>query len=650
MFRFTRLSVLLILPALSVPAAAQDAMTRQVAERVGLTPAQARLLFGRLNEFQGEIDELSRSNRIHSRTLRAIALELGARNPNLSRERFVELIRARAGDAARTQGQIDGLKATIVALDPSGERSRAEALLAQARAAFDEGRLEDAEAAFGALSFLRSSELSQARTAWLAAVDLQAQSASLRGDTEGATAVRFAKVAELRRQREASEREEWLTTLAIADDWADRGDRLGDNEALVRSIDYYRELVLPLAPRARAPLQWATTQNNLGIALATLGGRESGTTRLGEAVTAYRLALEEWTRERAPFNWAMTLNNLGSALTRFGERGTGTARLEEAVTVYRQALEERTRERMPANWATTMSNLGVALEMIGERESGSARLEEAVRTYRQALEVHTRERAPLDWAMIQGNLATALVRLGDREAGTARLEEAVAAYRAVLEVRSRERAPLNWALTQNNLGSALLSLGTRESATARFEEAVAAFRYALEERTRARVPLDWAKTQNNLGIALVRLGERESGTARFEEAVTAFRLALEEQTREQVPYDWAGTQNNLAGALAKIGEREGNIARLKEAVTAYGLALEELTRERAPHDWAVTSLNLARLVAVLAVGQRDPVLLEAAERLVSDARVVALESGDAPALNLADQLLSQIERARGVVR
>ena len=39
------------------------------------------------------------------------------------------------------------------------------------------------------------------------------------------------------------------------------------------------------------PLDWATTQNNLGNALAGLGDRESGTARLEEAVAAYRAAL-----------------------------------------------------------------------------------------------------------------------------------------------------------------------------------------------------------------------------------------------------------------------------------------------------------------------------------------------------------------------
>jgi hypothetical protein len=42
-----------------------------------------------------------------------------------------------------------------------------------------------------------------------------------------------------------------------------------------------------------------------------------------------RDALEEWTRERVPLQWATTQNNLGNALRVLGERESVTARLEE---------------------------------------------------------------------------------------------------------------------------------------------------------------------------------------------------------------------------------------------------------------------------------------------------------------------------------
>jgi tetratricopeptide (TPR) repeat protein len=387
--------------------------------------------------------------------------------------------------------------------------------------------------------------------------------------------------------------------IAEGDRLDEFGNQRGSNVHLIAAIGV-RRATLRLAA---GPDAVGFDQNKLGLALATLGGRESGTARLEEAVTAYRAALEERTRERVPLDWATTQNNLGAALSTLGERESGTARLEEAVTAYRAALEERTRERVPLQWATTQNNLGAAFWRLGERESGTARLEEAVTAYRAALEERTRERVPLDWAGTQNNLGAALWKLGERESGTARLEEAVTAYHAALEERTRERVPLQWAMTQNNLGNALRILGEWESGTARLEEAVTAYRAALEEWTRERVPLDWATTQNNLGNALWKLGERESGAARLEEAVSAYRAALEEWTHERVPLDWAGTQNNLGNALWKLGERESGTARLEEAVSAYRAALEERTRERVPLDWAITQNNLGAALSTL--GERE---------------------------------------------
>jgi tetratricopeptide (TPR) repeat protein len=84
---------------------------------------------------------------------------------------------------------------------------------------------------------------------------------------------------------------------------------------------------------------WATTQNNLGTALLTLGERESGTKRLEEAVEAYRAALQERTRERVPLQWAATQNNLGNALRTLGERTHDRAKLEAARKAVNAAFE-----------------------------------------------------------------------------------------------------------------------------------------------------------------------------------------------------------------------------------------------------------------------------------------------------------------------
>lgn len=398
--------------------------------------------------------------------------------------------------------------------------------------------------------------------------------------------------------------------------------------------------------RGRVPIDWAMTQNSLGVALQLLGERETGTARLEEAVATYREALEERPRERVPLDWAATQNDLGTALMKLGDRESGTTRLEEAVVTYRAALEERTRERVPRDWAATQNNLGTVLMKLGDRESGTAQLEEAAAAYRAALEELTRERVPLDWAVTQNNLGTALQALGERESGTARLEEAVAAYHAALEEQTRDRVPLNWAVLQTNLGAALHALGRRESGTARLEKAIAAYRAALEEGTRERVPLGWAATQTNLGNALVTLGQRDGLMVWLEEAISAYRAALEEYKRDRVPLQWALLQNNLGNALKTLGERESGTARLEEAIMAFREALEERTRDRVPLYWAATQGNEGTALRIIAERCQDITRAELALRQIDTAREMLEAAGDA---HSATYLIEQSGLAQALI-
>ena len=62
------------------------------------------------------------------------------------------------------------------------------------------------------------------------------------------------------------------------------------------------------------------TQNNLGTALSSLGGRESGTETLNKAVEAYREAMTVFDQVQSPYYWQGTHNNLNRALALIAER------------------------------------------------------------------------------------------------------------------------------------------------------------------------------------------------------------------------------------------------------------------------------------------------------------------------------------------
>lgn len=162
----------------------------------------------------------------------------------------------------------------------------------------------------------------------------------------------------------------------------------------IQAVEALR-LALLVWTRERVPLKWATTQNNLGNTLSILGKIEANPVkalgRLNEAIEAYADALLELTRERVPLQWATTQNNLGLVLWNLGEREADSVKalgsLDEAVEAYRNALLERTHERMPFDWAGTQNNLALLYREYYHKTQKRSHLQTALTHARAALEV-----------------------------------------------------------------------------------------------------------------------------------------------------------------------------------------------------------------------------------------------------------------------
>ncbi|HBE61099.1 MAG TPA: hypothetical protein DDW56_27315, partial [Cyanobacteria bacterium UBA11366] len=73
----------------------------------------------------------------------------------------------------------------------------------------------------------------------------------------------------------------------------------------------------------------------------------------------YREALKVYTPEAFPVNWAATQNNLGIAY-RGRIKGEKADNIENAIACYGEALKIRTPEAFPVDWAMTQNNLGTA--------------------------------------------------------------------------------------------------------------------------------------------------------------------------------------------------------------------------------------------------------------------------------------------------
>ncbi|MBD2335480.1 CHAT domain-containing protein [Calothrix sp. FACHB-156] len=233
------------------------------------------------------------------------------------------------------------------------------------------------------------------------------------------------------------------------------------------------------------------------------------------AITGYEIALTFFTQDRFPIDWARTQNNLGIA---YSDRiqGDKAENLEQAIQSFQQALFVLTRACFPIDWAMTQNNLGTAYNdrIQGEKAEN---LELAIQSYQAALLEYTRARFPIDWARTQNNLGIAY---SDRIQGdkAENLEQAIQSYQQALLVRTRDRFPIDWAMTQNNLGAAYSNRIKGEKAE-NLEQAIQSYQQALLVHTRKAVPQDYAETAFNLGLAYIKM-------ERFADAYDIFKSAI----------------------------------------------------------------------------------------------------------------------------
>jgi tetratricopeptide (TPR) repeat protein len=408
---------------------------------------------------------------VRESTLLAIARVLGASLRDIGFSELVERVQAQAERAAHLQVQVTALERQIASLSNVQVRAPAEGALARAVAAFAEGRLDDADREFAALEGLRSAESEAARSAWLDAVDARARLAELRLDYDAAESLRVSAARTEQRAARLSDERQWLFMYEAALSRYRQGEIRGDNAALERAVALYRTEVLPLAPRAERPYDWAQTQNDLGAALLALGDRQPSAARLREAITAFEAALQERSRERSALDWSLTMNNLGNALFRLGIREWRARWFRRSENIFQAALEVISREQYPEEWARTQIHLANAIGALSETERGTARLEQVVQLLRSALEELSREQAPTTWAMAQNNLGAALRVLGQREPGTARLEQALLAFDGALQEATRERATTSWASISGEKADLIVLICERTRDCARLEEA-----------------------------------------------------------------------------------------------------------------------------------------------------------------------------------
>ena len=257
---------------------------RDLTINIGIPPEQLAALIQQthdLSESQKKlIAELEAKLDLNQRQVRAALEILGEKDipPERLAAKLVEIAE-----------RFKALQAT--ALAQPGDDAKVAALKAEAQKAIEAGDLAKADA------LLADVESAQRRMRDRLAVNL-AETSARRGDIALArlqyseAAHHFANAAAALPPESTHEKKRIGYLAREANALYRQGDEFGDNDALRAAIERQKRLI-GLNPRERVPLDWATTQTDLGLALWKLGERESGTAKLEEAVAAFREALKE---------------------------------------------------------------------------------------------------------------------------------------------------------------------------------------------------------------------------------------------------------------------------------------------------------------------------------------------------------------------
>jgi tetratricopeptide (TPR) repeat protein len=258
----------------------------------------------------------------------------------------------------------------------------------------------------------------------------------------------------------------------------------------------------------RFPDEWASVQNDLGVAYARLGGADHQL-NVQRALRCFGLALLVRTEEEHPLEWAATQVNLGNTYRRLhGSTPTNSKSLSDAIEAHKGALRIYISHGRVGDSARVQVNLANSYQLLHQRSGVAQHLHDAIVLYEEAVESFSQQNQQLDRATALVNLGAAYEERGDRESLNGAVNSATEAA-AIFEALNVAEL---WAGAQSNLGSALMALG--EPA-----KAAEAFQAALEVQTPEADALECRKTLINIGDAYYQTNEWESALRHYQDAI-----------------------------------------------------------------------------------------------------------------------------------
>lgn len=286
-------------------------------------------------------------------------------------------------------------------------------------------------------------------------------------------------------------------------------------------------------PAERYPVQHATTQFHLGVALANAAELDGAEAALRSAVAGF--APDAFAVERAK-----ALNALGATLRL-------KSRLRDAAECFARAAELFDKAGQNLERGAALFNLGLVQRDLGDTTGAMAAFQEA----RGLLEART---VPAQAGAAARELGVTLLGAGDLEQGANILQEAVE-----LAERAGDHV---------SLGAAANALGLAHLAADRIDDAVKSFNDAVAANPKNLRPQEYAMAKANVALAYERAGK--APRARLAALQAAAAPTAPEPVRAQA-----------RGVIERLGNQPGDLLRVLDTEAAEAwvpIVREELAR------------------------------------------------------------------------
>jgi tetratricopeptide (TPR) repeat protein len=512
------------------------------------------------------------AKRLPLETLRALAKLVGKKPPTNRRsaDELVQAFTAKVASALEFDRKLGSLEAPSASIESVLEGKMA-GPLRRARTAFNQGRFQEAEAAFESLAFLNFSPLEEARLKWATSVIARAKLAELLGNSDDAIRMLDAAAAKDRADARASAMRTWNFAFNAAAMLTAKGVLLRDRGALDEAIRRLREEALFGISPEQALDEWLETQNLLGMALFELSRLDDGSRRARlreEAVGLWQFGLARSEKASRSIVRGSMLFNVASVLSE--DRVENCAQVPFDASVDRFWVDTE-------NYLRTQGDIGFerearlvrilreldALICRGERLETSKVTDFADRIRKNLTDVPlsgtpSRDRRVVSYAAYSFDK---LFKLSDGNDAPLFLQEALELMRRSNPPALEFSDPFEWARGELNVGNEELNLATYQKGEER-EATLDRARMAFSNGSRIFKERVWIAEFARAQLGFVQVGLALSATTPPDESRQFYEnsIATLTELHSKLPVDTSRTtRSQIEDLLSSLFNLRANL-------------------------------------------------------------------------------------------